>query len=229
MDILHDSNTDSAKLRTMTETELHLLVAADSLLIRAGLAALLEERGCLVLAQVDGGGLHRAVEGVQPDMLVIDMGRDEGAMRGELSRLEGDLPILTLVAHAEADEMRRLLDVLAGFRHYGLLLRDSEPGMIVAALRALDGGLVVIDPNLSELLKEPARPQPSDEAAALTPREKEVLQWLAQGLTNKAIALALGVTEHTVKFHVNAIMGKLDAQSRTEAVVRATQLGLIVL
>ena len=63
----------------------------------------------------------------------------------------------------------------------------------------------------------------------LTAREQEVLQHLARGLTNRAIALELGITQHTVKFHVNAIMGKLEAQSRTEAVVRATRLGLIAL
>jgi DNA-binding NarL/FixJ family response regulator len=66
-------------------------------------------------------------------------------------------------------------------------------------------------------------------AEELTPRELEVLQQLAEGLANKAIAQRLGISEHTVKFHVNAIMGKLGVQSRTAAVVRATRLGLVVL
>ena len=63
----------------------------------------------------------------------------------------------------------------------------------------------------------------------MTERESEVLGLLSQGLANKQIAVALGISEHTIKFHVNAIMGKLHAQSRTEAVVRATRLGLILL
>ena len=63
----------------------------------------------------------------------------------------------------------------------------------------------------------------------MTPRELEVLQLLAEGLANKAIALQLDISEHTVKYHVNAIMSKLNAQSRTEAVVRAARLGLIAL
>jgi DNA-binding NarL/FixJ family response regulator len=66
-------------------------------------------------------------------------------------------------------------------------------------------------------------------AEALTPRELEVLQLLAEGLPNKTIARQLSISEHTVKFHLNAIMSKLGAQSRTEAVVRATRLGLIIL
>ena len=66
-------------------------------------------------------------------------------------------------------------------------------------------------------------------AEELTPRETEVLELMADGLTNKAIAQRLGISDHTVKFHVNAILGKLGAQSRTEAVVRATRLGLLFL
>ena len=66
-------------------------------------------------------------------------------------------------------------------------------------------------------------------AEALTPREQEVLQLLAEGLPNKTIADRLYISEHTVKFHVNAILSKLGAQSRTEAVVRATRLGILLL
>ena len=74
-----------------------------------------------------------------------------------------------------------------------------------------------------------AQADPTPLVEQLTAREREVLQHLAEGLSNKAIALRLGISEHTIKFHVNAIMSKLGAQSRTEAVVRATQLGLIML
>jgi DNA-binding NarL/FixJ family response regulator len=63
----------------------------------------------------------------------------------------------------------------------------------------------------------------------LSARELDVLRGMAEGLSNKQIARALGISEHTVKFHINAILGKLDAQSRTEAVVRATRAGLILL
>ena len=71
--------------------------------------------------------------------------------------------------------------------------------------------------------------QPDELIESLTPRESEVLQLLAQGMPNKQIALELAISEHTVKYHVNAILGKLGAQSRTEAVVRATRAGLILL
>lgn len=64
---------------------------------------------------------------------------------------------------------------------------------------------------------------------ALTPREREVLEALAEGLSNRAIALKLGITEHTVKFHVSSIFGKLGAENRTDAVRRAVRRGLIVI
>ena len=86
----------------------------------------------------------------------------------------------------------------------------------------------VFDPALA-LSPAPAHDPALALAEDLTPRETEVLQLLADGLTNKAIAQRLGISDHTVKFHVNAILGKLGAQSRTEAVVRATQHGLLLL
>jgi DNA-binding NarL/FixJ family response regulator len=86
----------------------------------------------------------------------------------------------------------------------------------------------VLDAALSAALLAPRDrvPAPSEE---LTARELQVLQALAEGLPNKAIALRLGISEHTIKFHVNSILSKLGAQSRTDAVVRASRLGLIIL
>ena len=89
------------------------------------------------------------------------------------------------------------------------------------ALHALGRGLVVLDASFVGDLLLSAQPETTGERPVedLTPRELEVVQLLAEGLPNKAIAKRLGVSDHTIKFHVNAILGKLGAQSRTEAVV----------
>jgi DNA-binding NarL/FixJ family response regulator len=100
---------------------------------------------------------------------------------------------------------------------------------LLTAARAVANGLVVVEPKLASALLPAMDSDQFTPDEPLTPREMEVLQRLAEGLTNKAIAQELGISEHTIKFHVNAIMGKLHAQSRTEAVVRATRLGLILL
>ncbi|HZU97228.1 MAG TPA: helix-turn-helix transcriptional regulator, partial [Planctomycetota bacterium] len=134
---------------------------------------------------------------------------------------EGDLPpgnVLALVA----DETGAARALAAGAR--GALLRDAGARRLAAALGACAQGLVVLDDTLPLVKREV--PIAAD---TLTARELEVLQLVAQGLANKQISAQLGVSDHTAKFHVNAILAKLGARSRTEAVVRAAKLGLIVL
>lgn len=94
---------------------------------------------------------------------------------------------------------------------------------------ALSQGLNALDPEVGESVRLPSEAGQAALAEGLTPREMEVLRLVADGLPNKEIARRLGVSEHTVKFHLNALMGKLGAQSRTEAVVTATRQGLIML
>jgi DNA-binding NarL/FixJ family response regulator len=136
---------------------------------------------------------------------------------------EANLPLVILLP-----DPTYIVDARAG-RPHGLLLRDASVEKLVAALNSAAQGLVTLDPVFIDALLPPAQPAPTPPVETLTPRELEVLQHLAEGLPNKAIARRLDISEHTVKFHVNAIRSKLGVQSRTEAVVRATQLGLILL
>lgn len=120
---------------------------------------------------------------------------------------------------------------------FGALLRDATPDEIVPAITAVASGLITLDRRLagdlfaaSQRIAAPAtaeRPSTSDEP--LTARELEVLQLMAQGLPNKTIAARLHISEHTAKFHVSAIMMKLGAASRTEAVTRGARIGLLIL
>ena len=91
------------------------------------------------------------------------------------------------------------------------------------------GGLTVLEPALADTISPHRTRTVTPPTGHLTPRELQVLQLLAEGLANKAIAHQLDISEHTVKFHVNSILSKLNAQSRTEAVMQATRLGLIPL
>jgi DNA-binding NarL/FixJ family response regulator len=122
-------------------------------------------------------------------------------------------------------------------RPWGLLPLESSPEELSAALSALREGLFVSPPALLPRLLSNQAPavQPlsgqleESPGGELTGRESEVLALLAQGLANKQIAAHLGISEHTVKFHVSAIFSKLGASSRTEAVRLGVRLGLIVL
>lgn len=203
---------------------MRVLVVADDPLARAGLAALLaDQEGCIVVGQVALGlDLSGDAAVYQPDVVLWDLGWD--ADPGPLQDLSGDvLPVLALLP----DEA--LVSDVWSAGTQGLLLRTATAENVTAALGAVAQGLVVLDPTLAPAIL-PARDREDEPLVeALTPREEEVLHLLADGLSNKAISLQLGISDHTVKFHVNAILGKLGAQSRTEAVVRATRLGLIVL
>ena len=111
----------------------------------------------------------------------------------------------------------------------GLLLGTLDPERLVSAMASVVRGLVVMEPELVGSIGQMDTALLEMPHEALTAREMEVLQLVAEGLPNKIIAARLNITDHTVKFHVNAIMTKLGVQSRTEAVVRATKLGLIIL
>ena len=121
-------------------------------------------------------------------------------------------------------------------RAWGILPPEATAETLHAALRALSEGLIVAPPEaLRAILDAPTsdhlRPAlvSGDEEEALTAREKDVLLRLAQGLTNKQIALSLGISEHTVKFHVSAIYSKLGVANRAEAVQKGARLGWVPL
>ena len=202
---------------------LNLLLIADDPLARAGLAALLADTvACEIVGQMSS---MTATADFPPDLpapadvIIWDMGWD--TVEVVIDWVDIDTPVVALVG----DKEQVTAVWQSGVR--GILLRDMDSDKLLAAAQAVAHGLVVIEPQWANALLPTADTLSLDEP--LTPREMQVLQRLAEGLTNKAIAQELSISEHTIKFHVNAIMGKLHAQSRTEAVVRATRLGLILL
>ncbi len=210
--------------------DLRLLVIAVDPLARAGLVTLLDDRPeYQIVGQVSGGeSLVEELDVFQPDALVFDLGWEpEEGLAGleELSLDPEDDRLVVIVL--TPDEETAAAAWAAGAR--GLLHRTTSGERLVAAIQSVAQGLAVIEPELLTDVWPAASPEAPELAEELTPRELEVLQLLAEGLANKAIAQRLAISEHTVKFHVNAIMSKLGAQSRTAAVVQATRLGLIML
>jgi two-component system, NarL family, nitrate/nitrite response regulator NarL len=211
------------------EPVLRILVVASDPLARSGLAALLVESGSEVAGQVTSDeDLVEQASIFRPDVILWDLGWDFGdGTSYQLERLaelsESGSPTVVLLPH-RADP-RPAWD--AGARC--ILFRDATPAQLRVALWAALQGLVVLDRELSPDIVSARDVNSTGLIEELTPREVEVLQLLADGLTNRAIGQKLGISEHTVKFHVNAILGKLQAQSRTEAVVRAARLGLLLL
>jgi two-component system, NarL family, nitrate/nitrite response regulator NarL len=202
--------------------ELRVLVVGDDPLARTGLALLLRESEGVVLAGQAGVDDDWPEPG--PDAVVWDLGLAPRSGLERLRELEPEAPPVVVVV---AGEMEAREALAAGAR--AVLPRDADGESLAAALRATVQGLVVLDESfLSTLLRDAPPPAP-DLVESLTPREAEVLQLLSQGLANKVIASRLGISDHTVKLHVSAILGKLGVQSRGEAIVQAVRLGLVTL
>lgn len=205
---------------------LRVLVVAEDHLVRAGLASLLEERpGLNVAGQVAPGDLaSTGAELYRADLALWDLGWTPDRTLDYLAEAQNDaLPAVVLLS--DETLARRVWD--AGVR--GLLHREIDGDVLAGALTTVSSGLAVVDPQFAITLTGVASGEAPAPAAGLTPRELEVLALIAEGLPNKAIAGRLGVSEHTIKFHVNAMLGKLGAQSRTEAVTIATRAGLMTL
>lgn len=205
-DLLQPARPAAPVLQSLPDLgALRVLVVGADPEVRAGLLGVFEEgQGLTVAGQAGPFGLEAAP---RPDVLLWHLEDAEAA-----ERLDTAHRVVALVPDAEAAQAARAQGV------QGLLPHGAAPEQIAAALVAVGRGLDVSHPDLDG---------PAADAPALTPREHEVLELVAEGLPNKLIADRLFVSESTVKFHIGSLLRKLDVYSRTEAVVRAVQWGLI--
>lgn len=210
----------------MPVNDIRVLIVGESPLARAGLASMLGSQSGLVVAgqSAPDADLESAFTAYEPDVLVWDFGWDVAAGLDILADVHDVAPPVLALVNAP--------DVVSDALAQGataVLPQDTGGDVLAAALAAAAYGLVVLTPDMLPATALAPSVDMAAPADALTPRELEVLVLVAEGLANKAIASRLGISDHTVKFHINAVMGKLGAQSRTDAVVRATRLGLITL
>ena len=196
-----------------------VLIAAPTAVMRAGLEALVSSDPAIELA----GAFPdlSSVETLRPDVIVAALPFEELS-----PPQDGHAPAIVLLSDEEQPSWTH--EVLrAGVR--AVLPRDAAPAEVLAAVEAAANGMAVVDPHdLEGLLTSNAAPI-SSEAGVLTPRELEVLHMLAEGTANKNIAWKLGISEHTVKFHVASILSKLHAGTRAEAVAIGMRQGLILI
>lgn len=211
--------------------EIKLLLVADDPLARAGLSSMLAlEPDFEILGQVNGNEVvEELADGLLPDVIIWDIGWEMPEKLPDWLDKELDIPIIALLPPVLPDETPIQSLWEAGIK--GLLNRQTNAQTLAATIHTAVHNLTILDNDIAAALLPTQHHRDEGEAniEPLTPREQEVLHLLAEGLTNKAIAHQLHISEHTIKFHVNAIMGKLNAQSRTDAVVRATRLGILAL
>jgi two-component system, NarL family, nitrate/nitrite response regulator NarL len=200
------------------------VVGRDPLARSAITSALVESPGIRIAGDFATGAAELALLGeLAPDVVVWDLGAGAPLDWDELAHVATRVVVVVLAS--EASDAARALG--SGAR--GALARDSDGARLVAALAAAERGVFVVDEVFAPtVIARPAERSKAD-ASGLTPREQQVLELVAQGRSNKRIAVELGISEHTVKFHLNAILEKLDVDTRTEAVVQAARLGWLFL
>lgn len=225
-----------------------VLVEASSADLYAEIAELLRDYSQLRVVERNAGTALPGESRARPDVVIEAVDADDAAPESFASNASGwnasgwiaaGVPVILLVRNPG----RLLSEALSpGIR--AVLPRNVTPAEIAGAIEAVAAGLYVFHPTeLDSIAALRAReaeraPEPLPNFAApggepllesLTPREIEVLQLLAEGLGNKEIAARLRISEHTVKFHVASIMGKLGAASRTEAVTLGIRRGLVMI
>jgi DNA-binding NarL/FixJ family response regulator len=201
---------------------MRVVVADDDLLTRQGIVHLLEQAGLDVVAQADHGeALVRHVALARPDACVVDIRmppthHDEGLVAAQaIKRAHPDVGVLILSQYVEPSYAFRLLEDQPEGVGYLLKERVFDAVILIDALRRLVEGETVIDPTIvSRLL---GRRRRLDPLADLTPREREVLGRVAEGLSNRAIASRLFITERTVEAHVTQIFQKLQIEAGADS------------
>ena len=209
----------------------------DHALFRAGLESLLQRQGIEVVGHSRDGvtNLDR-LPGLRVDVILLDMrlGDTDGIqVLDRLNSAGNQIPVVALTTSRDQGDLLGCLR--QGARGY--LLKDMEPQQLIDALHRVIEGETAIAPELTGILahalqaknadedKNDSKP-PSPPFANLTPRERQILEHLAQGQSNKLIARHLGISEGTVKLHVKAVLRKLGLRSRVEAAVLAVEQGI---
>lgn len=213
---------------------LRILLVDDHTLFRCGLAALLDQRPDFQVVGEAGNGLEAvdAARQTVPDVILMDVHMPKCDGLQAMSLIKREMPHVRVIMLTVSDHDA---DLFAAIKQGadGYLLKDLEPGQLFEQLEGARRGEAAITGAIATKIlqefRQPAEgPAPAPETGeALTVREIEVLQWIAEGATNRQIAEALFITENTVKIHLRNILEKLHLQNRIQAAVYAVRKGLV--
>jgi two-component system, NarL family, response regulator LiaR len=207
---------------------IRVLLVDDHAVVREGLRTFLElQEGIEIVGEAgDGEAAIREAERLHPDVILMDLVMPKLDGVGAMRELRRRLPASRVIVLTSFTQDDRLLPAIqAGAAGY--LLKNVEPAELARAVRAAHAGGTLLDPTVaSRLVEVIAQPPGEEPRERLTTREREVLALIAQGRSNKRIAMELGIAEKTVKTHVGHLLAKLDVPDRTQAALLAVREGL---
>lgn len=215
---------------TSRRCALRVLLADDHALFRAGIASLLRAWGQEIVGEAgDGGEALDQARRLRPDLVLMDITMP-GSDGLEATRLiKAELPETKIVMVTVSDNTDDLLQAIKNGAD-GYLLKDMSEEELGSTLEAVVAGVSALSPALAARIVDEfmraGRTTAEAHLEALTPRETEVLRFLAAGATSREIASALGVTENTINFHVKNILSKLRLKNRAQAAAYAVRSGL---
>ncbi|MFL5866795.1 MAG: response regulator [Thermoleophilaceae bacterium] len=207
---------------------IRVLVADDHAVVRQGLRTFLELQDDIeVVADVaDGRQALDAVAEHEPDVVLMDLVLPVVDGVEAIRRIAAERPQTRVIALTSfLDDDKLFPAVRAGAAGY--LLKDVEPQELVKAIRTVHGGEALLHPAVAARLMEEVAGGKQEPADPLTPREREVVELIARGLSNKRIAAELGIAEKTVKAHVSNVLGKLGLSDRTQVAMHAVRAGWV--
>ena len=215
------------------EPAIRVLLVDDHTLFRSGIKALLQRQKDFEVVGEAGDGLEgiKRAKSLRPDVVLLDLHMPGISGREAVQLIVEELPETKVVILTVSEDAEDLLETLRAGAH-GYLLKNIDANYLIGAIRSAADGEAVMSPQMTAKLMQSVRTAPVAAVAPivekerLSPREREILGFLARGASNKEIARSLDLAESTVKIHVQNILKKLNLVSRVQAAVYAVEHGL---
>ena len=215
------------------ESPIRVLLVDDHTLFRSGIKALLQRQKDFEVVGEASDGLEgiKRVKSLKPDVVLLDLHMPGISGREAVRLIVDEAPETKVVMLTVSEDAEDLLDTLKAGAH-GYLLKNIDTNFFISAIRSAADGEAVMSPQMTAKLMQSVRAVPAAGAPPvfdkerLSPREREILGFLARGASNKEIARSLDLAESTVKIHMQNILKKLNLVSRVQAAVYAVENGL---
>lgn len=210
-----------------------VLIVDDHYFVRKGIEIFLDAEPSIQVVGEAGNG-HEAIsqaEKLQPDVILMDLSMSQGGGITATATIKRQFPNIKIIILTMHEQETKVIEAMVEAGADGYILKGEDEDGLIKAIEAVQQGEVPLHPRIAGHLVKGAAghsKKANQLITSLTEREKQVLQLISKGLSNKEAAEILNVSSGTVKIHVSHILNKLNASSRTEAAVRAIQMSLIV-